>query len=90
MNTLIKKTAIATFLATGMAGALTLQAEEVTAPGTGSEGATSMAMDMQDMQGMMGMMKMMDMSEPMGEMMTACAEMMEAHAKEHGDGDSQG
>lgn len=97
MNISIKKTAIASILVTGIAGTLTLQAHE--APntihkGSGAEGNTAMPMDMQNMQGMSGMMNMMGMSEQMGEMMSACTKMMEAHAADHhkpsGDDETQG
>ena len=84
---MIKKAALFSILLGGMVGALTLQANEV--PDTlnkdsRAQRSSSMPMDMQGMQGMMGMMKMMmGNSEQMGEMMTACTKMMEAHANDH-------
>jgi len=97
MNISIKKTAIASILVTGIAATLTLQANEVPdtlSKGFGAEGNAAMSMDMQDMQGMGGMMNMMGMSEQMGEMMSACTKMMEAHASDHhnpsGEDEAQG
>jgi hypothetical protein len=91
MNISLKKTAIATILVTGIAGALTLQAHEV--PDTmdkdsGSEDRASEPMGMKNMQGMMGM------KGQMGEMMAACTKMMEVHANDHqkqsGEDETQG
>ena len=91
MNISLKKTAIATVLATGMGGALTLQAHEVPDTinkGSVSENRASESMGMPNMQGVMSM------HEQMGEMMAACTTMMEAHANDHqkqsGEDETQG
>lgn len=82
MNISIKKTAIAAILITGIAGALSLQANELSDSqnkGVGGDRNAAMPMGMQNVQGMGGMMNMMGMSGQMGEMMSACAKMMAVH-----------